>query len=70
MREMVRQTLRRPTNGQVPWEILRTILVFLVQTPLVLWYSRGRIPIHPVVAMLPLVGLLNSKIEKRGPDGW
>jgi membrane protease YdiL (CAAX protease family) len=66
---VLRATLHLPTNGQARGEILRTILIFLVQIPLVAWYSRGRIPIHPVIAMLPLVGLLSSKVERRGPEG-
>jgi membrane protease YdiL (CAAX protease family) len=69
MSEMVRETLHPTTNRQPRGEILRAIPVFLVQIPFVVGYSSGLSPIHPIVVMLPLVGLLNSKVEKRGPEG-
>jgi membrane protease YdiL (CAAX protease family) len=69
MSEMVRETLHPATDGPARGEILRAILVFLVQIPFVVGYSSGSSPIHPIVVMLPLVGLLNSKLEERGPEG-
>jgi len=38
---------------------LCAIFVYLVQIPLVIWYASGMIPIHPIIIMLPLIGLLN-----------
>jgi membrane protease YdiL (CAAX protease family) len=69
MSEMVRETLHPTTDGRARGEILRAILVFLVQIPFVVGYSSGSSPIHPIVVLLPLVGLLNSKLEKRGAEG-
>ncbi|MGD8750345.1 MAG: CPBP family intramembrane metalloprotease [Anaerolineales bacterium] len=43
--------------------------VFFVQVPFVVWYAQGVVPIHPIVVMLPLVGLLNFKVEKRAQEG-
>jgi membrane protease YdiL (CAAX protease family) len=41
-----------------PW------FVYFAQIPFVIWYASGKVPVHPIVVMLPLVGLLNFKIEK------
>lgn len=38
--------------------------VFFVQIPFVICYASGKVPFHPIVVMLPLVGLLNFKVEK------
>ena len=43
--------------------------VYLVQIPIVIAYGAGWIPIHPIVIMLPLVGLLSAKIGGRGREG-
>ena len=43
--------------------------VYFVQIPLVFWYVKGWIPIHPIVVMLPLVGILNFNVEKRDSNG-
>jgi len=42
--------------------------VYFMQIPFVIWYAQGKVPIHPVVLMLPLIGLRNFKVEtgKRG----
>jgi membrane protease YdiL (CAAX protease family) len=40
-----------------------------VQIPFVIWYVKGQFPIHPVAIMLPLVGLLNGWVERRGAAG-
>ena len=69
MREMVQQRSRLAGNRHTQREIARAIVVFLVQIPLTVGYSSGSSPIHPIVAMLPLVGVLNSKVEQRGPEG-
>ena len=44
-------------------------LVYLAQIPVVIGCILGVIPIHPIVIMLPLVGLLNGKVEGKGPGG-
>jgi membrane protease YdiL (CAAX protease family) len=49
-----------------PWT---ATVVYLVQIPILLGYGAGRIPIHPIVIMLPLVGLLNGKFEGKGREG-
>jgi membrane protease YdiL (CAAX protease family) len=49
--------------------IYYSLFVFLVQFPFVIWYAQGKFPIHPIVILLPLVGLLNTCIEKRGAEG-
>jgi hypothetical protein len=63
---MVCEPVRLRAKGQARWGIVRARLVFLAQISLVIWYGRGQIPIHPIVVMLPLVGLLHGKIERRG----
>jgi membrane protease YdiL (CAAX protease family) len=50
-------------------EILLPIAVYTVQIPITIAYVAGLVPIHPIVIMLPLVGLLNGQIERRGPHG-
>jgi len=42
---------------------------FFAQIPFVFWYAKGGPALHPIVVMLPLVGLLNFKVEKRGLEG-
>jgi membrane protease YdiL (CAAX protease family) len=56
-------------GGEVKRSILWAILAFLAQIPFVIAYSGEWIPIHPIVVILPLVGLLNGWVEKRGPEG-
>ena len=48
---------------------LWAVAVYLVQIPILVGYERGWLPIHPIVIMLPLVGLLNGQIERRGREG-
>jgi membrane protease YdiL (CAAX protease family) len=43
--------------------------VFFAQIPFVFWYAKGTTTLHPIVIMLPLVGRLNFKVEKRGWEG-
>ncbi|HEY75332.1 MAG TPA: CPBP family intramembrane metalloprotease [Thermoflexia bacterium] len=45
------------------------IVVYLVQIPVVVGYAAGWLPIHPIAVMLPLVGLINGRFEKRGREG-
>jgi len=49
-----------------PWTVAA---VYLVQIPILIGYGAGWIPIHPIAIMLPLVGLLNGKVEGRGREG-
>lgn len=49
--------------------ILWAVVVYLVQIPILIGCVVGLIPIHPIVVMLPLVGLLNGKVEGRGREG-
>ncbi len=42
---------------------------FFTQIPFVIWYAQDRSPLHPIVVMLPLVGILNFYVEKRNRDG-
>jgi len=44
-------------------------MVYLVQIPILVAYEREWIPIHPLVIMLPLVGLLNGKVERKERAG-
>jgi membrane protease YdiL (CAAX protease family) len=39
--------------------------VFFSQIPFVFWYSQGGPAVHPIVVMLPLVGIINFYVEKR-----
>jgi membrane protease YdiL (CAAX protease family) len=50
-------------------DVLLPLLVFVVQIPLTVAYLTGLIPVHPIVIMLPLVGLLNGHIDRRGLQG-
>lgn len=43
--------------------------VFFSQIPFVFWYSQDRPALHPIVVMLPLVGVLNFFVEKRNQEG-
>jgi membrane protease YdiL (CAAX protease family) len=45
------------------------LVVYAVQIPITIVYVAGVLPVHPIVIMLPLVGLLNGQIERRGPEG-
>jgi membrane protease YdiL (CAAX protease family) len=43
--------------------------VYVLQIPILIGCAVGLIPIHPIVVLLPLVGLLNDKVEGRGREG-
>jgi len=49
--------------------ILWAAVAYLVQIPITVGCVVGLVPIHPIVIMLPLVGLLNGKVEGRGREG-
>jgi membrane protease YdiL (CAAX protease family) len=69
MNEQAGETRERPSKGQVRRGAAWAFVVFLAQIPFVIWWAKGQIPIHPAVIMLPLIGLLNTRVEKRGPEG-
>ena len=45
------------------------LLVYLIQFPIVIGNIQGWFPVHPVVILPPLLGLINVKLENRGVDG-
>lgn len=45
------------------------LVVFAVQLLIVVGVVSGWVPVHPIVIMLPLVGLLNGRVEGRGREG-
>jgi len=47
--------------------VLLPLLVYAVQLPITTAYAAGLLPVHPIVIFLPLVGLLNGHVERRGP---
>jgi len=44
-------------------------MVFIIQIPIVYYYYKGNFPIHPIVLMLPIIGILNFSFEKRDFSG-
>jgi len=42
---------------------------YLVQFPILVGGIQGWFPIHPIIIIPPLLGLVNTKIEKRGLEG-
>jgi membrane protease YdiL (CAAX protease family) len=50
-------------------DLLLPLVVFAAQIPITIACAAGMLPVHPIVIMLPLVGLLNGQIERRGPEG-
>jgi membrane protease YdiL (CAAX protease family) len=50
-------------------DVLHSIIVYTVQIPVVIGSVVGLLPVHPIVIMLPLVGFLNGRVERRGPEG-
>jgi len=53
------------TRRGVTW----ATVVYLVQVPILVGYAAGWVPVHPIVVLLPLVGLLNGRVEGRGREG-
>lgn len=49
--------------------VLWAWFVYFAQIPFVIWYAQEKIPIHPIVVILPLIGLLNFKVENLGIVG-
>jgi len=47
-------------------QILYTFVVYLVEVAVVVGYVAGWIPVHPIVLMLPLIGLINYGVEGNG----
>jgi membrane protease YdiL (CAAX protease family) len=43
--------------------------VFFAQIPFVYWFAKDKPALHPIVVMLPLVGLLNFKVEQKSLKG-
>ncbi len=50
-------------------EIWYAFAVYFVEMAVVSGYVVGWIPLHPIVLMLPLVGLINFKVEGKGGEG-
>jgi membrane protease YdiL (CAAX protease family) len=69
MKEVLKESICPSTRAKVKRGISWAWFVYFVQIPFVVWYAQGVVPIHPIVVMLPLVGLLNFKVEKRGREG-
>ena len=57
--------LKERTKQEVSW----AWFVFFTQIPFVFWYAQGGPALHPIVIMLPLVGILNFYVEKRDREG-
>jgi membrane protease YdiL (CAAX protease family) len=49
-------------------EVLLPLAVYAVQIPITIASVAGVLPVHPIVTMLPLVGLLTAQVEGRGPE--
>jgi membrane protease YdiL (CAAX protease family) len=65
LRESIFQSGKNKIKNGCSW----AWFVFFSQIPFVFWYAKGGFALHPIVVMLPLVGLLNFNVEKRGFDG-
>jgi membrane protease YdiL (CAAX protease family) len=50
-------------------DTLLPLVIFAVQIPTTIAITVGLLPVHPIVIMLPLVGLLNGQIEGKGARG-
>jgi membrane protease YdiL (CAAX protease family) len=48
---------------------LLALIVYAVQVPITAVCATGVLPVHPIVFMLPLVGVLNGQVEGRGLGG-
>lgn len=44
-------------------------VAYLIQFPIVIGNIQGWFPIHPVIVLPPLLGLINVKLENRGLEG-
>ena len=54
---------------QMKRQVLYAFWVYLVEVAAVVGYVVGWIPLHPIALMLPLVGLINFKVEGKGREG-
>jgi len=54
---------------QMKRQVLYAFGLYLVEALIVTGYVVGWIPVHPIVLMLPLVGLINYKVEGKGREG-
>lgn len=50
-------------------QLTRAWVVYLIQIPILVAYELGVVPLHPIAIVLPLVGFLNSRVDRRGADG-
>jgi membrane protease YdiL (CAAX protease family) len=50
-------------------EVWLALVVYLVELVIVAGHVLGWVPVHPIVLMLPLVGLVNFRLEGRGRRG-
>jgi hypothetical protein len=50
-------------------QVLYTLGVYLVEVAVVVGYVVGWLPVHPIVLLLPLVGVINYKVERKGLKG-
>ena len=58
---------KRSSYRKMTW--LNLFVVYTLQGPVLIGYIQGWCPVHPIVVMLPLIGWLNFKVEKRGLEG-
>lgn len=49
--------------------LLLAFLAYLIQVPIILGGIQGWFPVHPVFIIPPLLGLINTRIEKRCLEG-
>lgn len=57
------------TADTVKRETGLAILAYVLQIPIVTASSAGLLPLHPIAIVLPMVGLLNSRVERKGLEG-
>jgi membrane protease YdiL (CAAX protease family) len=49
--------------------VILAFAAYIIQVPILLGGIQGWLPVHPIVILPPLLGLINKKIEERGLDG-
>lgn len=50
-------------------QVLRALVVYLAQIPILVGYVLCSIPVHPIATVMPLVVFLNARVDGRGPEG-
>lgn len=50
-------------------QLTRAWVVYVIQMPILVAYQLGVISIHPIAIVLPLVGFLNGRVDRRGREG-